>query len=87
MHGAIQLYRESPNQANTGPITMPVGCCIFPKEIFHGSRRSTEERLPQLIHWNELSRGGHFVAFEQPEILVNDLRACGRQLCQRTAID
>ncbi|MGI9292563.1 MAG: epoxide hydrolase family protein [Pseudomonadales bacterium] len=77
---SARLYWESFNQVNMDPITIPVGCSIFPKEIFRSSRRWAEKRFTQLIHWNELSTGGHFAAFEQPEIFVKELRDCFRQL-------
>jgi pimeloyl-ACP methyl ester carboxylesterase len=32
------------------------------------------------VHWNELPRGGHFAAFEQPELFVNELRSCFRHM-------
>ena len=48
------------------PVTVPAGCSIFPKEIFRPSRRWAEPRFTDLRYWNELDRGGHFAAFEQP---------------------
>ncbi|MGI9284927.1 MAG: epoxide hydrolase family protein [Pseudomonadales bacterium] len=77
---SARLYWESFNKPNMEPITIPVGCSIFPKEIFRSSRRWAEKRFPQLIHWNELAKGGHFAAFEQPEVFVTELRDCFRQL-------
>ena len=61
-------------------ITMPTGCSVFPKEIFRSSRRWAEKRFTNLVYWNELERGGHFAAFEQPAAFVNELRACFRNL-------
>jgi pimeloyl-ACP methyl ester carboxylesterase len=52
-----------------------VGCSIFPKEILRSSRRWGEKKFPDLRYWNELDRGGHFAAFEQPEAFVDELRA------------
>ena len=43
------------------------GMSIFPKEIFRPSRRWAERRFTDIRHWNELDRGGHFAAFEQPD--------------------
>ena len=73
---SARLYWESFNQVNMDPITIPVGCSIFPHEIFRCSRRWAEKRFTNLIHWNELERGGHFAALEQPEIFVSEVRAC-----------
>jgi len=55
-------------------ITVPTGCSIFPKEIIRISRRWAESRFSNIVYWNELDRGGHFAAFEQPELFVNELR-------------
>jgi len=59
---------------------VPTGCSIFPREIFRPSRRWAEKRFTDLRYWNELDKGGHFAAFEQPETFVNELRACFRPL-------
>jgi len=75
---SARLYWESFNQPPMDPVPVPVGCSIFPKEIFRSSQRWAEKRFEKLVHWNELSRGGHFAAFEQPEVFVSELRACFR---------
>ena len=77
---SARLYWESFNNPSMQPIAMPTGCSIFPKEIFRSSRRWAEQRFQNLIHWNELSQGGHFAALEQPDVLVNELRTCFRSL-------
>ena len=77
---SARLYWESFNAPSMQPIAMPTGCSIFPKEIFRSSRRWAEQRFQNLIHWNELSQGGHFAALEQPDVLVNELRTCFRSL-------
>ena len=77
---SARLYWESFNSTNFEPITMPVGCTIYPREIFRCSRRWALKRFPKLIHWNEPERGGHFAAMEQPEVFMEDVRDCFRQL-------
>jgi pimeloyl-ACP methyl ester carboxylesterase len=77
---SARLYWESFNTVNMEPITMPVGCSIFPKEIFRCSRRWAQKRFTNLIHWNELERGGHFAAMEQPGVFVDEVRTCFRGL-------
>jgi hypothetical protein len=79
---SARLYWESIRQVNEwigGPATdtvdVPTGCSIFPKEIQRPSRRWAEKRFVDIRHWNELDRGGHFAAFEQPELFVGELRA------------
>lgn len=73
---SARLYWESFHSINTDPVDIPVGCSIFPKEIFRCSRRWAEQRFSRLVHWRELDRGGHFAAFEQPALFVDELRAC-----------
>jgi len=75
---SARLYWESFGTPNMDPIEIPVGASIFPKEIFRSSRRWAEKRFHQLVYWNELDRGGHFAAFEQPGLFVNEVRSCFR---------
>ena len=79
---SARLYWESFRQTGGGfpTVAAPTGCSIFPKEIFRSSRRWAEKRFTNLVYWNELDRGGHFAAFEQPALFVNELRACFRQM-------
>lgn len=77
---SARLYWESFNSVSMDPIAMPVGCSIFPREIFRCSRRWAEKRFTNLIHWNELERGGHFAALEQPALFLGELRDCFRTL-------
>ncbi len=77
---SARLYWESFNAVNLEVLTLPVGCSIFPKEIFRTSRRWAEKRFSNLIYFEEKEKGGHFAAFEQPEIYVDEIRSCFRQL-------
>ena len=54
---------------------MPTAVSVFPDEIYTVSRRWAEQAFPRLIHYNRLDKGGHFAAWEQPERLVNEMRA------------
>lgn len=65
---------------NAGPVDIPVGCSVFPHEIVPAVRSWAERVYSKLIHWNELDRGGHFAAFEQPALFTQELRACFRSL-------
>jgi pimeloyl-ACP methyl ester carboxylesterase len=56
-------------------VSIPTGCSIFPKEIQRPSRRWAEKRFLDIRYWNEPERGGHFAAFEQPELFVSEVRA------------
>jgi pimeloyl-ACP methyl ester carboxylesterase len=77
---SARLYWENNSKGFLGPVTVPVGCSIFPKEIFRPSRRWADTQLTNVHYWNELDKGGHFAAFEQPEAFVSEVRACFRSL-------
>ncbi|HEY5680770.1 MAG TPA: epoxide hydrolase [Pseudomonadales bacterium] len=77
---SARLYWESFGSFSAGDVSVPTGCSIFPKEIFTCSRRWAEQRFKNIVYWNELDRGGHFAAFEQPELFVGELRNCFRQV-------
>jgi microsomal epoxide hydrolase len=51
-----------------------MGFALFPKEINVPARSSVEQAVPNVIHWTEMPRGGHFAAMEQAEALVRDVR-------------
>jgi pimeloyl-ACP methyl ester carboxylesterase len=79
---SARLYWESFKQVSerfsrsTGDtVDVPAGCSIFPKEIPRISRRWAERRFTDIRYWNELDRGGHFAAFEQPELFVDEVRS------------
>jgi epoxide hydrolase len=75
---SARMYWESLGKPLLGPVEAPVGCSIFPKEIFRGSRRWAERQFPTLRYWNEPAKGGHFAAFEQPGLFVDEVRAAFR---------
>jgi pimeloyl-ACP methyl ester carboxylesterase len=77
---SARLYWESFNSPSFDPVTVPTGCSIFPKEIFQCSRRWAEKKFTNLVHWNELDAGGHFAAFEKPEVYVDEVRTCFRHV-------
>jgi pimeloyl-ACP methyl ester carboxylesterase len=77
---SARLYWESFRMPNLAEVPIPTGASIFPKEIFRASKRWAEKRFTNLIHWNELPKGGHFAAFEQPELFVGEVRTCFRKL-------
>jgi pimeloyl-ACP methyl ester carboxylesterase len=77
---SARLYWESFRSLSLDPVRVPVGCSIFPKEIFRTSKRWAEKRFEKLIHFEELPRGGHFAAFEQPELYLNEVRTCFRKV-------
>jgi epoxide hydrolase len=72
---SARIYWEnrtgSPSQ---GGIDIPVAVSVFPHEIWRTPRSWAEKDYSQLIYWHELDRGGHFAAFEQPELFTQELR-------------
>jgi epoxide hydrolase len=79
---SARLYWESSKQVNAwiaGPtddtVAVPTGCSIFPKELQRPSRRWAAKRFLDIRYWNELDRGGHFAAFEQPKLFVDEVRS------------
>jgi pimeloyl-ACP methyl ester carboxylesterase len=72
---SARLYWESLVRANRDPVGAPSGMSIFPKELFRPSRRWAERRFTDIRYWNELDKGGHFAAFEQPDTFVDEIRA------------
>lgn len=75
---SARLYWESFGSFRNTTLNLPVGASIFPKEIFRPARRWAERHVSNIIHWNELDRGGHFAAWEQPDLYVTEIRDCFR---------
>ena len=68
----VQAMRASPPPFY--PMKTPTGISMFPKEQVRISRRWAQARFQNLVRFNELPRGGHFAALEQPELFVEELR-------------
>ena len=78
---SARLYWESfASSLSAQPVTVPSGMSIFPKEIFRPSRRWAERIYTDIRYWNELDKGGHFAAFEQPEQFVREVRTFFRHI-------
>jgi pimeloyl-ACP methyl ester carboxylesterase len=79
---SARLYWDTAqsNGLPIAPVAIPTGISIFPKELFRPSRRWAKRRFTNIVYWHELDRGGHFAAFEQPELFVGELRAFARTL-------
>jgi pimeloyl-ACP methyl ester carboxylesterase len=56
-------------------VAIPVAVSAFPDELYQAPRTWAEKAYPKLIHYNKLAKGGHFAAWEQPELLVGEMRA------------
>lgn len=63
-------------------VTIPVAVSAFPDEIYAAPRSWAERAYPKLIHYNKLERGGHFAAWEQPEVFCAEMRTAFKPLRQ-----
>jgi len=61
-------------------VSLPVGFTVFPGEIFRAPRSWTERAYPNLVYFNEAKRGGHFAAWEEPQLFSEEVRAAFRSL-------
>jgi pimeloyl-ACP methyl ester carboxylesterase len=61
-------------------VSIPVAVSVFPDEIYAAPRSWTERAYPKLIHYNKLDRGGHFAAWEQPQLFIQEVRTGMRSL-------
>jgi len=84
-HSSARMYYEFDKGLKNGqldlfsPITVPVGYARYPNEIMFTSRRWAEAQFP-INHFAEMPRGGHFAAFEVPDLFVPDVRECFRSV-------
>jgi pimeloyl-ACP methyl ester carboxylesterase len=78
---SARLYWES-KLAFFAPkgITIPVAVSAFPDELYQAPRSWTEKAYPKLIYYNKLNKGGHFAAWEQPQIFAEEMRAAFKTL-------
>ena len=58
----------------SGPVT------VFPGEIYQAPRSWAERAYPKIIHFDEVDKGGHFAAWEQPQLFAQEIRAAFRSL-------
>jgi pimeloyl-ACP methyl ester carboxylesterase len=84
---AAKLYWEnreqnltSPASLKTAEIRVPVAVTVFPQEVYRAPETWTRRAYPTLSYFNEVDRGGHFAAWEQPELFAAELRAAFRPL-------
>jgi pimeloyl-ACP methyl ester carboxylesterase len=65
---------------NPKGVSIPVAVSVFPDELFPAPRSWTEKAYPKLIHYNKVEKGGHFAAWEQPQIFCQEVRTGLRSL-------
>jgi len=72
---SARLYWENKSGFfNTRNVSIPVGVSVFPGELYQIPRSWAERAYPKLIHYNKVEKGGHFAAWEQPQILTAEIR-------------
>ena len=77
INSSTRLYFETIGAGNSAvmpKIEVPVGCAVFPKELYQAPRAWAENQY-NVKHWSRFSAGGHFAAMEQPEVLVGDIQS------------
>lgn len=75
-----EVFRTGFSGYSAGKIELPMAATIFPGDFYKAPRRWAELEWPNLIYWNQVERGGHFAAWEQPEIFVGEVRNAFRQI-------
>ncbi len=81
-----QLYWENNNnnfnvvEQRTREIKVPVAVTVFPGEIYQAPKSWAQKAYPKLSYFNEVSKGGHFAAWEEPQLFAEELRAAFRPL-------
>ena len=61
-------------------VSIPVAVSVFPDELYQAPRSWAERAYPKLIYYNKLDKGGHFAAWEQPQLFSEEVRAGFRPL-------
>jgi pimeloyl-ACP methyl ester carboxylesterase len=78
---AARLYAENEfSFFGVKGVKIPVAVSVFPDELYQAPRSWAEKAYPKLIHYNRLDKGGHFAAWEQPELFSEELRTAFRVL-------
>ena len=77
--GRAQAAARAAGQAPPG-VSVPVGFTTFPGEIWAAPRSWVERVYPNLTYFNEVDKGGHFAAWEEPELFSEEVRAAFRSL-------
>jgi pimeloyl-ACP methyl ester carboxylesterase len=73
-------WRNKGGFFNVKGVSIPVAVSVFPGEQYQAPRRWAEQAYPNLIYFNEVEKGGHFAAWEQPELFSQEIRAAFRSL-------
>jgi pimeloyl-ACP methyl ester carboxylesterase len=78
---ASRIYWEhKASWAGVRNVAVPVAVSNFPDDIVYSARSWAEQAYPNLVHFNDVDQGGHFAAWEQPELYASEIRAGFRSL-------
>ena len=83
---SARLYWENNNNnfsasaQRTAEISIPVAVTVFPGEIYQAPESWTRRAYPRLVYFNEVDKGGHFAAWEEPELFASEVRAAFKSL-------
>ncbi|HEY7402113.1 MAG TPA: epoxide hydrolase [Candidatus Angelobacter sp.] len=85
LSGARLYWENKFSYFNVKGVSIPVAVSVFPDELYSAPRSWAERAYPKLIYYKKQDKGGHFAAFEQPQLLSEDLRAGFRSLRSEVA--
>jgi pimeloyl-ACP methyl ester carboxylesterase len=77
---AARLYWENARFAYKGQVSVPAAFTVFPGELWRAPRTWVEKTYSNLIYFNEVDKGGHFAAWEQPQLFATEMRAAFKSL-------
>src|SRR5262245_14327555 len=77
---AARLYWENARVVYKGDVSVPAAFTVFPGELWHAPRTWVERAFKNLIYYHEVDKGGHFAAWEEPQLFAEELRAAFKSL-------
>jgi pimeloyl-ACP methyl ester carboxylesterase len=77
---AARLYWEEARLVLSGQVSVPAAFTVFPGETYRAPRSWVARTFPNLIYFHEVSKGGHFAGWEQPQLLTKEVRAAFKSL-------
>ncbi len=77
---ARTYWENSAHKTKAGEVSIPAAVSAFPREIIPVARSWAERAYPNLVYFNKLEKGGHFAAWEQPQLFAGEMRAAFRSL-------
>src|SRR5437588_2014910 len=80
LSGARLYWENKLGYFNATGVSIPVAVSVFPDELYPAPRSGAERVYPKLIHYNKVEKGGHFAAWEQPQLFSEEVRAGFRSL-------